>query len=167
LSRGAGRHKSVCGGARGPALQNGNGMAEEVGALNEQVLGMEIVGWIAWGTGIVGIGVLTWGVLVGMCELAKLEVHRLRGREIAHERAIVRQDLGYYILLGLEFLIAADIMHTIRRPTLEELAVLAIIVAIRTVISYFVNLEMRQSGRLEGEGWDASEESAVEAGSTD
>lgn len=117
--------------------------------MSEFSVGMEYVGWIAWGTAIVGVGVLAWGVLVGMCELAKLEVHRLRGREIAHERAIVRQDLGYYILLGLEFLIAADIMHTIRHPTLEELAVLAVIVAIRTVISYFVNIEMRQSGRLE------------------
>ncbi|MBD3291657.1 MAG: DUF1622 domain-containing protein [Armatimonadia bacterium] len=131
----------------------------------DQQLGMEIVGWVAWGTGIVGIGVLTWGVLVGLCELAKLEIHRIKGRDIAHERAVVRQDLGYYILLALEFLIAADIMHTIRHPALEELAVLAIIVAIRTVISYFVTLEMRQSGRLEG--WGAGEGSAAEAGSTD
>jgi len=129
-----------------------NDCGEEVGALSEQSLGMEFVGWIAWGTGIVGIGVLTWGVLVGLCELTKLEVHRLRGRDIAHERAVVRQDLGYYIVLGLEFLIAADIMHTIRHPTLQELAVLGIIVAIRTVISHFVTREMRASGRLEAWG---------------
>lgn len=122
--------------------------------MSEQTIGMEFVGWIAWATGLVGVGVLAWGVLVGVFELAKLEVHRMRGREIAHERAVVRQDLGYYILLGLEFLIAADIMHTIRHPTLEELAVLGVIVAIRTVISYFVTLEMQQSGRLEG--WRSS-----------
>jgi len=105
--------------------------------------------------------VLAWGVLVGIIELARLEVHRIRGREIAHERAVVRQDLGYYILLGLEFLIAADIMHTVRHPTLDQLAVLAAIVAIRTVISHFLTAEMRESGRLDhgrgaAEGDDAT-----------
>lgn len=118
--------------------------------MNEQMFGMVWVDWIAWATGIVGVGVLSWGVLVGLIELARLEVHRIRGRDIAHERAVVRQDLGYYIVLGLEFLIAADIMHTIRSPSLEELAILGAIVAIRTVISYFVTHEMQQSGRLEG-----------------
>ncbi len=124
--------------------------------MSEQMLGMDFVGWIAWATGIVGVAVLTWGVLVGLVELAKLEVHRMRGGDIAHERAVVRQDLGYYIVLGLEFLIAADIMHTIRNPTLQELAVLGIIVAIRTVISYFVTHEMQQSGRLDK--WQSKED---------
>jgi len=117
--------------------------------LNEQMLGMDIVGWVAWVTGLIGVAVLAWGVIVGLVELARLEVHRIKGRDIAHERAVVRQDLGYYILLGLEFMIAADIMHTIRNPTLQELAVLGGIVAIRTVISYFVTQEMQESGRLE------------------
>ncbi|MFW5867685.1 MAG: DUF1622 domain-containing protein [Armatimonadota bacterium] len=117
--------------------------------MSEHTLGMELVGWIAWGTGLVGVGVLTWGVLIGLIELVRLENHRIRGREIAHERAVVRQDLGYYILLGLEFLIAADIMHTIRNPTLEELTILGVIVLIRTVISHFVTEEMKQSGRLQ------------------
>ncbi len=118
--------------------------------VNEQSLGMEVIAWIAWGTGIIGVGVLAWGVLVGVVELIKLELHRIRGRDIAHERAVVRQDLGYYILLSLEFLIAADIMHTIRHPTLQDLAVLGTIVVIRTVISYYLTHEMQDSGRLDG-----------------
>jgi uncharacterized membrane protein len=112
-------------------------------------VGMEAIGWLAWGAGFVGVAVLTWGVLVGLVELARLEVHRMRGTEIAHERAVVRQDLGYYILLGLEFLIAADIMRTILHPSLQELAVLGAIVAIRTVIGHFLTQEMKETGRLE------------------
>jgi uncharacterized membrane protein len=46
--------------------------------------------------------------------------------------------------LGLEFLIAADIIRTIIRPTLEELAILGGIVVIRTVISYFLGKEIGQ-----------------------
>ena len=42
----------------------------------------------------------------------------------------------------LEFLIAADIIHTIVKPTLEELAILGSIVIIRTIISYFLGKEM-------------------------
>ncbi|NLO06686.1 MAG: DUF1622 domain-containing protein [candidate division WS1 bacterium] len=118
--------------------------------LGSEWIGTQIIGWVATAVGVIGVGVLTWGVLVGLVELARLEVHRMRGRDIAHERAVVRQDLGYYILLGLEFLIAADIMRTIRHPTLDELATLAGIVLIRTVISYYLTHEMREAGRLEG-----------------
>ena len=135
--------------------------------MNGEVLGMEIVGWIAWGTGIVGVSVLAWGVLTGIVELGRLEVHRIRGSETAHERAYVRQDLGYYILLGLEFLIAADIMHTIARPTLEELAILGGTVLIRTVISHYLTAEMRDSGRLERWGGSATDAGDAVGDATD
>jgi uncharacterized membrane protein len=117
--------------------------------VNNVTLGMQGFAWVAWAVGVIGVGVLAWGVLIGLVDLMRLEIHRLRAREIAHERAVVRQDLGYYILLGLEFLIAADIIRTILHPGLEELAILGAIVAIRTVISYFLTREMQEAGRLE------------------
>ena len=49
-------------------------------------------------------------------------------------------------MLGLEFLIAADIIRTIVKPSLEELAILGSIVVIRTVINYFLGKELRQYG---------------------
>ncbi len=52
---------------------------------------------------------------------------------------------GFHLILGLEFLIAADVLNTILRPTLEELAILAGIVAIRTLLSFFLGWEIRQS----------------------
>ena len=65
------------------------------------------------------------------------------GQEVQSERKSLRHQLAYYLLLSLEFLIAADILDTIVQPSLEELAVLGGILAIRTVISFTLGWEMR------------------------
>lgn len=58
----------------------------------------------------------------------------------------LRADLGRAILLGLELLVIADIIGTVAiEPTLKNLGVLAVIVAIRTVLSFTLELEV--SGR--------------------
>lgn len=55
-----------------------------------------------------------------------------------------RSNLGEAILLGLEFLVAADIINTIAiQPTLQSLAVLAGIVLIRTFLSFSLEVEIK------------------------
>ncbi|MDR2987225.1 MAG: DUF1622 domain-containing protein [Nocardiopsaceae bacterium] len=57
-----------------------------------------------------------------------------------------RQQLGQTILLGLELLVAGDIVRTVAAsPTLTSVAILAAIVAIRTFLSF--SLEVEISGR--------------------
>lgn len=54
-----------------------------------------------------------------------------------------RSNLGRSILLGLEFLVAADIINTVAmEPNLESLAVLAGIVLIRTFLSFSLEVEI-------------------------
>ena len=54
-----------------------------------------------------------------------------------------RQDLGRAILLGLEVLVAADIVRTVAfTPTMDSVTVLAMIVAIRTFLSWSLALEL-------------------------
>ena len=54
-----------------------------------------------------------------------------------------RQDLGRAILLGLEFLVAGDIIHTmVVAPTLGNVLILALIVVIRTFLSMTLQLEI-------------------------
>jgi uncharacterized membrane protein len=54
-----------------------------------------------------------------------------------------RHDLGRAILLGLEVLVAADIVRTVAfTPTMDSLIVLAMIVAIRTFLSWSLALEL-------------------------
>lgn len=54
-----------------------------------------------------------------------------------------RSNLGRAILLGLEFLVAADIINTVAvTPTLQSVAVLAGIVIIRTFLSFSLEVEI-------------------------
>ncbi len=55
----------------------------------------------------------------------------------------LRQSLGKSILLGLEILIAADIMYTVvAEPTLSSVVILGIIVIIRTFLSMSLQVEL-------------------------
>jgi uncharacterized membrane protein len=54
-----------------------------------------------------------------------------------------RQQLGRVILLGLELLVAADIIRTVAvSPTLESVGVLSGIVLIRTILSFSLQVEL-------------------------
>jgi uncharacterized membrane protein len=54
-----------------------------------------------------------------------------------------RNRLGRAIILGLELLVAADILRTIStEPTLEQVVVLGIVVLIRTFLSFSLEIEL-------------------------
>jgi uncharacterized membrane protein len=54
-----------------------------------------------------------------------------------------RQGLGRVILLGLEFLVAGDIIRTVAvSPTFESVGVLAVIVLVRTFLSFSLEVEL-------------------------
>lgn len=58
-----------------------------------------------------------------------------------------RRDLGRAILLGLEFLVAGDIIRTVAvEPSFRSVGLLAVIVVIRTFLSF--SLEVEMSGKL-------------------
>ena len=68
-----------------------------------------------------------------------------------------RRNLGRGILLGLEFLVIADIIRTVAiEPTFRNLGVLGLIVLIRTFLSF--SLEVEIEGRLP---WRASEQESA------
>ncbi|MDB2385014.1 DUF1622 domain-containing protein [Polaribacter sp.] len=55
----------------------------------------------------------------------------------------LRQDVGKAILLGLEILIAADIMATIvTEPTIKSVCILGLIIIIRTFLSLSLQVEL-------------------------
>lgn len=56
----------------------------------------------------------------------------------------IRLGLGRFLVLGLEFQLAGDILRTAIAPTLREIGELAAIATIRTALNFFLNREIAQ-----------------------
>jgi uncharacterized membrane protein len=87
-----------------------------------------------------GVLVVVIGLLIatGAFVLAQKD----RGRAEVAYRAY-RQQVGKAILLGLEFLVAADIIRTVAvAPTFSGVGVLAVVVAVRTFLSFALDVEL-------------------------
>ena len=97
----------------------------------------------SFGIGALGVIVIVLGVAGGLVRFIRSELLFLRRGNVDNDRKRLRQLLGCYLLLGLEFLIAADIIDTLMKPNVQDLIVLGAIVLIRTVISYSLNAELR------------------------
>jgi uncharacterized membrane protein len=96
---------------------------------------MEIVG-----TGIDGVGVF---IVAGGAVVATWRLALRRAHGAGNYYSLYRQDVGRAILLGLEFLIAGDIIRTVVvAPTLQNVLVLGLIVLIRTFLSLSLQLEI-------------------------
>lgn len=92
---------------------------------------------------LIGVVVLVAGSVLACVACA---VRLFRGRPLNDAYHGLRADLGRAILLGLEFLVIADIIGTVAvEPTLHNLGVLAAIIVIRTSLSFALELEV--SGR--------------------
>jgi uncharacterized membrane protein len=78
---------------------------------------------------------------------------------------LYRQLLGRSILLGLELLVAADIIRTVAvTPTFETVGVLAIIVLIRTFLSFSLELEITGRWPWQKESRESGDPSEAAAG---
>lgn len=106
---------------------------------------------------MIGRGVDVAGVLAiagGIGLTVFIAAGRLWRREPQVYRTF-RQEVGRAILLGLELLVAADIIRTVAvSPTLESVAVLSGIVLVRTFLSFSLEVELTgmwpwQRGRYE------------------
>jgi uncharacterized membrane protein len=96
---------------------------------------VEIVGTVIDGVGVAVIaigGVLATGISLGRLLRRTGDAYR-----------VFREQLGRSILLGLEFLVAADIIRTVAvAPNAQSVMVLAGIVAIRTFLSFSLEVEI-------------------------
>jgi uncharacterized membrane protein len=96
---------------------------------------VELVGKVIDG---VGVAIIAIGAVVA----GGIALGRLFRRTTGTYR-IFREQLGRSILLGLEVLVAADIIRTVAiTPNAQSVAVLAGIVAIRTFLSFSLELEI-------------------------
>lgn len=93
---------------------------------------------------VICIVVIVYGTLVALLAIIKMELRRIKGNFTTHYLRVVRADFGTYLLIGLELLIASDILKTIVEPGINELLILGGIVVLRTVLSVFLNKEIHE-----------------------
>jgi len=111
---------------------------------------------ISKGFEVLAVAVLAIGLLVAL--IASVSVF-VRSRSIDGGYRVIRTYFGRSVLFALELLVAADLIRTVAiQPTLENVAVLGIIVLIRTFLSFSLEIEIegtwpwRRGPRLPGVG---------------
>ena len=97
---------------------------------------------ISFGISIIGVMVVLWGTVEAILVFLKDKLGGA-GTSIAKD-ASMRQELSAHLLLGLEIFIAADIISSVSSPTWEKVGILGAVVGIRTVLSYFLTMEMEK-----------------------
>ncbi len=97
---------------------------------------IEVVGrWVD----VAGVAVIAGGVLW----ITLLTLPKLRAEPVDEIYRGYRRGIGRAILLGLELLVAADIIRTVAvRPSLENVAVLGLIILVRTFLSFSLEVEL-------------------------
>jgi uncharacterized membrane protein len=87
-----------------------------------------------------GIAIIVLGLLGSSVAVLWQVLHGRPGSEAFN---LYRSNVGRAILLGLEFLVAADIINTVAiEPTLQSLLILGGIVLIRTFLSFSLEVEI-------------------------
>jgi uncharacterized membrane protein len=100
--------------------------------------------WIGALIDAFGVAVIALGILWAS---GRILWDALRRKSPANAYHRYRQGVGHSILLGLEMLVAGDIIRTVAvRPTFSNVGVLVIIVLVRTFLSW--TLEVELSGRF-------------------
>ena len=99
----------------------------------------EVIEIMADGIEALAVLVIVGGIVYG---IVRYFLHTRRKVDGAYKR--FKDRIGKSLLLGLEFLVAADIIRTVAlNPTLQSVAVLGVLVLIRTFLSWalFVEIE--------------------------
>lgn len=87
----------------------------------------------------------SFGVLVIMMGALRTITRYLRSSlgRTTHRITSLRNQLGQSMVMGLEFLVAADILRTALAPTWNDMLLLASLVGLRTILNYFMERELK------------------------
>lgn len=88
---------------------------------------------------LLGVFVILWGAVVGIKCFIKECQKKVKRTDALDE---MRLRFGRTIVLGLEFIVAADVIDTTMAPDYYSVGILASLVAIRTLLTFFMNQEL-------------------------
>jgi uncharacterized membrane protein len=89
----------------------------------------------------IGISILLFGFIKILFKYIRTEIKSILHTPIRLLQKI-RCELGIYILLALDFLIASDIIQTITELSQEQLIELSVMILLRTAIGFFLGKEV-------------------------
>ncbi len=113
----------------------------------------EIAHFIALAIEAIAIAIIAWGALEALISIVRLGIGS--GATDQARRAIWL-DFARWLVAGLTFQLAADVVNTSFAPTWDELGHLAAIAVIRTFLSYFLDRELRETRERQREGGESS-----------
>ena len=115
------------------------------------------VGYLRLVVEAIGVAVVGFGVAA---TTYRYVLSLLGAREYTSNE--IRLYLGRYLALGLEFQLGADILATAVAPSIDQVILLGAIAAIRTVLNYFLSLELERERRgvTPGPERDATDDAA-------
>ncbi len=105
---------------------------------------VQVLEYLQTASDLVGMAIISLGFIFASFRWIKLEFRSMgqfNSNRWSHMKQ-VRMLVGHYILMGLEFMIVSDIIHSFLKPNLESLYELAGIVVIRTGIGFFLGKEL-------------------------
>ena len=100
----------------------------------------QVAGHIALTLEAIAILIILMGALVVLLQLSSF----VRARGPMGRRKLIWRNFGMWLLLALEFELAADIVRTAIAPTWEDLGQLAAIAVIRTFLNYFLERDVEK-----------------------
>ena len=110
----------------------------------------EILTTIAEVIDIIGVIILLYGFSKMFLRYLIAEFRSIKNTPIRTLQSI-RCEIGIYILLALDFLIASDIIHTVTELSQEQLIELSVMIVLRTAIGYFLGKEVEEIEKLKND----------------
>ena len=108
-----------------------------------------VVLWLATGVELLAVVIIVAAVVEAVVRVVgafNVELHpQGRTYPALSKKEEIRLRLGRWLVLGLEFLLAADILKTAVAPTWTEIGQLAAIAALRTALNHFLRREIKHA----------------------
>lgn len=100
-----------------------------------------IFGFLTMFINVLGLTILSFGILKMAIKYIRLEI---KSPWITPLKGIqeIRREIAVYLLLGLDFLIAGDILSSIQDLSTKEITMLATMIVIRIAMGYFLGKEL-------------------------
>ena len=101
----------------------------------------QLIEWAAFGIEMLAVAVIVAAVAIMAVTRGTVRYLFKLGHQGAYES--YKHQLGKALLLALELLLAADVVRTVvLEPTLQNVAVLGLLVVVRTFLSWSMLVEM-------------------------